>query len=43
MPGVGGGVAFGSSPSRARWVGVSAMSAISSVDFRRGRSAVIML
>lgn len=43
VPGVAGGVALGSRPSRARWVGVRGMSPISSEVLRRGRRAVKML
>ena len=43
VPGVGGGVAFGSRPRSERWVGVRGMSVISSGFFNRGRKAVRML
>jgi len=43
VPGIGGGVAVGSRPRRARWVGVRGMSGISSLVLRRGRRAVVML
>jgi hypothetical protein len=43
VPGVNGGVAFGSRPSSFRCVGVSGMSASSSVFLRRGRMAMVML
>ena len=42
VPGVVGGVALGSSPSRARWDGVRAMSVTSSFCLARGINAVAM-
>ena len=43
VPGGGGGVALGSRPRRARWVGVSGMSDKLSLGRVRGRRAVRML
>ena len=43
VPGVSGGVALGSRPRRARWVGVRGMSERLSGARRRGRSAVKIL
>ena len=43
VPGVGGGVVFGSRPSRERCVGVRGMSARSSLGRMRGRRAKEML
>jgi hypothetical protein len=40
VPGVAGGVAFGSSPSKARWEGVSGMSTRSSFFRNSGEKAV---
>lgn len=43
VPGVSGGVAFGSRPRSERCVGVRGMSVSSSGVFRRGSRAVVML
>ena len=43
VPGVGGGVAFGSRPRSDRCVGVRGMSVISSRFLMRGSKAVMML
>ena len=43
VPGVGGGVALGSSPRSERCVGVSGMSVRSSLARVRGRRAMVIL